>query len=83
MIQGLISKLVAVLENTLAKLSRYDEGSLIGSILSLTVSDLDLRSIGGAVVKHLTVTPKDPSLNPGKGHDMTLVGISTKMRIIT
>jgi hypothetical protein len=38
MIQGLISKLVAVLENTLAKLSRYDEGSLIGSILSLTVS---------------------------------------------
>ncbi|KAJ8941879.1 hypothetical protein NQ318_001732 [Aromia moschata] len=32
--QGLISKLMSVLEATLSKLSRYDEGSLIGSILS-------------------------------------------------
>ncbi|KAJ8980725.1 hypothetical protein NQ317_019220 [Molorchus minor] len=36
MTQGLISKLMSVLEATLSKLSRYDEGSLIGSILSFT-----------------------------------------------
>lgn len=36
--QGLISKLMSVLEASLSKLSRYDEGSLIGSILSFTVS---------------------------------------------
>ncbi|XP_014468672.1 PREDICTED: calcium-dependent secretion activator isoform X3 [Dinoponera quadriceps] len=36
--QGMINKLIAVLEATLSKLSRYDEGSLIGSILSFTVS---------------------------------------------
>lgn len=35
--QGMINKLVTVLETTLSKLSRYDEGSLIGSILSFTV----------------------------------------------
>lgn len=35
--QGMINKLITVLETTLSKLSRYDEGSLIGSILSLTV----------------------------------------------
>ncbi|CAD7094035.1 unnamed protein product [Hermetia illucens] len=34
--QGLISKLMSVLEASLSKLSRYDEGSLIGSILSFT-----------------------------------------------
>lgn len=38
MVQGLIGKLMSVLEATLSKLSRYDEGSLIGSILSFTVS---------------------------------------------
>lgn len=38
MTQGMINKLVSVLEATLSKLSRYDEGSLIGSILSFTVS---------------------------------------------
>lgn len=38
MSQGLIQKLVSVLEATLSKLGRYDEGSLIGSILSFTVS---------------------------------------------
>ncbi|KAK9889361.1 hypothetical protein WA026_004636 [Henosepilachna vigintioctopunctata] len=32
--QGMISKLMSVLEATLSKLSRYDEGSLIGSFLS-------------------------------------------------
>lgn len=35
--QGVISKLISVLEASLSKLSRYDEGSLIGSILSFTV----------------------------------------------
>lgn len=35
--QGMISKLMSVLDATLGKLSRYDEGSLIGSILSFTV----------------------------------------------
>lgn len=37
--QGMISKLTSVLEASLSKLSRYDEGSLIGSILSFTVSN--------------------------------------------
>lgn len=35
--QGMLNKLMSVLEATLTKLSRYDEGSLIGSILSFTV----------------------------------------------
>lgn len=35
---GLINKLMSVLEAVLSKLSRYDEGSLIGSILSFTVN---------------------------------------------
>ncbi|KAK9758793.1 MUN domain [Popillia japonica] len=34
--QGLIAKLMSVLEASLSKISRYDEGSLIGSILSFT-----------------------------------------------
>jgi len=34
---GLTAKLVSVLESVLAKLTRYDEGSVIGSILSFTV----------------------------------------------
>lgn len=38
MVQGLISKMMSVLEATMSKLSRYDEGSLIGSILSFTVN---------------------------------------------
>ncbi|CAH1960786.1 unnamed protein product [Acanthoscelides obtectus] len=36
MVQGLINKLMSVLEASLSKLSRYDEGSFIGSILSFT-----------------------------------------------
>lgn len=40
MTQGMIAKLVSVLEATLSKLGRYDEGSLIGSILSFTVGYL-------------------------------------------
>lgn len=39
---GLINKLMSVLEASLSKLSRYDEGSLIGSILSFTVNSLKL-----------------------------------------
>lgn len=38
MSQGMINKLVSILEATLSKLSRYDEGSLIGSLLSFAVS---------------------------------------------
>lgn len=38
MTQVLMGKLMSVLEAQLSKLSRYDEGSLIGSILSFTVS---------------------------------------------
>lgn len=37
MTQGLINKLVSVLEGVMGKLARYDEGSLIGSLLSFTV----------------------------------------------
>ena len=37
MTTGLINKLISVLEATLGKLGRYDEGSLIGSFLSFTV----------------------------------------------
>jgi len=37
MTQGMINKMVSVLEATLSKLGRYDEGSFIGSILSFTV----------------------------------------------
>lgn len=42
MSQGMINKLVSVLEATLSKLARYDEGSLIGSILSIAVGISDL-----------------------------------------
>jgi hypothetical protein len=48
MTQGLINKLVSVLEGVVGKLSRYDEGSLIGSFLSFTVSSetfLSLQSL--------------------------------------
>ncbi|XP_033214599.1 calcium-dependent secretion activator isoform X3 [Belonocnema kinseyi] len=38
MSQGMINKLVTVLEATLSKLSRYDEGSLLGAVLSFAVS---------------------------------------------
>lgn len=43
--QGMINKLITVLETTLSKLSRYDEGSLIGSILSLTVFFISFNNI--------------------------------------
>ncbi|XP_045481302.1 calcium-dependent secretion activator-like isoform X13 [Harmonia axyridis] len=34
--QGMVSKLLAVLEGTLGKLSRYDEGSFLGHIIAFT-----------------------------------------------
>ena len=36
---GLLAKLESIMESTLSKLSRYDEGSLLAPILSLTVSE--------------------------------------------
>ncbi|XP_046406237.1 calcium-dependent secretion activator, partial [Ischnura elegans] len=50
MTQGMISKLVSVLETTLSKLSRYDEGSLIGSILSFTNVSGSGKEMGQAYV---------------------------------
>ncbi|KAL1130036.1 hypothetical protein AAG570_012979 [Ranatra chinensis] len=50
MSQGMISKLVAVLETTLSKMSRYDEGSLIGSILSFTNVSGSGKDMGQAYV---------------------------------
>lgn len=38
--EGLVSKLTSILEVTLSKLSRYDEGSFFAPILSLTVINL-------------------------------------------
>ncbi|XP_019699910.1 calcium-dependent secretion activator isoform X2 [Harpegnathos saltator] len=48
--QGMINKLVMVLETTLSKLSRYDEGSLIGSILSFTKVSGSGKEMGQAYV---------------------------------
>ncbi|XP_074000165.1 calcium-dependent secretion activator 1 isoform X2 [Rhodnius prolixus] len=50
MSQGMISKLIAVLEATLSKMSRYDEGSLIGSILSFTNVSGSGKDMGQAYV---------------------------------
>ncbi|XP_021927184.1 calcium-dependent secretion activator isoform X6 [Zootermopsis nevadensis] len=50
MTQGMISKLMSVLETTLSKLSRYDEGSLIGSILSFTNVSGSGKDMGQAYV---------------------------------
>ncbi|XP_020723154.1 calcium-dependent secretion activator isoform X3 [Bombus terrestris] len=50
MTQGMINKLVTVLETTLSKLSRYDEGSFIGSILSLTKVSGSGKEMGQAYV---------------------------------
>ncbi len=35
---ALVAKLISVLESVLSKLGRYDEGNLIGSFLTFTVS---------------------------------------------
>lgn len=50
MTQGLIGKLMSVLESTLSKLARYDEGSLIGSILSFTNVSSSGKDLGQAYV---------------------------------
>ncbi|XP_011307053.1 calcium-dependent secretion activator [Fopius arisanus] len=50
MTQGMINKLVSVLEATLSKLSRYDEGSFIGSILSFTKVSGSGKEMGQAYV---------------------------------
>ncbi|XP_049781313.1 calcium-dependent secretion activator-like [Schistocerca gregaria] len=50
MTQGMINKLLSVLETTLSKLSRYDEGSLIGSILSFTNVSGSGKDMGQAYV---------------------------------
>ncbi|CAB0036299.1 unnamed protein product [Trichogramma brassicae] len=50
MSQGMINKLVSILEATLSKLSRYDEGSLIGSLLSFTKVSGSGKELGHAYV---------------------------------
>lgn len=50
MAQGLIGKLMSVLDSTLSKLSRYDEGSLIGSILSFTNVSSSGKDLGQGYV---------------------------------
>ncbi|XP_063992218.1 calcium-dependent secretion activator isoform X2 [Diachasmimorpha longicaudata] len=50
MTQGMVNKLIAVLEATLSKLSRYDEGSFIGSILSFTKVSGSGKEMGQAYV---------------------------------
>ncbi|XP_018792537.1 PREDICTED: calcium-dependent secretion activator isoform X9 [Bactrocera latifrons] len=50
MTQGLISKLMSVLESTLSKMARYDEGSLIGSILSFTNVSSSGKDLGQGYV---------------------------------
>ncbi|KAL1493003.1 hypothetical protein ABEB36_011149 [Hypothenemus hampei] len=51
--QGMLSKLMSVLEATLTKLSRYDEGSLIGSILSFTNVSGSGKDVGQSYVNFL------------------------------
>ncbi|KAK7576314.1 hypothetical protein V9T40_012600 [Parthenolecanium corni] len=53
MTQGMINKLVSVLEATLSKLSRYDEGSLIGSILSFTNVSGSGKEMGQAYINFI------------------------------
>ncbi|XP_021961279.2 calcium-dependent secretion activator isoform X4 [Folsomia candida] len=50
MTQGLIAKLISVLESSVSKLGRYDEGSLIGSLLSLTNVSGSGKELGQAYV---------------------------------
>ncbi|XP_034139266.1 calcium-dependent secretion activator isoform X5 [Drosophila guanche] len=53
MTQGLSGKLMSVLESTLSKLARYDEGSLIGSILSFTNVSSSGKDLGQGYVNFL------------------------------
>ncbi|KAH8269809.1 hypothetical protein KR018_011643 [Drosophila ironensis] len=50
MTQGLSGKLMSVLESTLSKLARFDEGSLIGSILSFTNVSSSGKDLGQGYV---------------------------------
>ncbi|KAL5281916.1 CADPS2 family protein [Megaselia abdita] len=54
MLQGLIGKLLSVLESTLSKLSRFDEGNLIGSILNFTNVSNSGKDIGQLYVQFFT-----------------------------
>ena len=45
MSKALIQKLISVLDSTMKKLARYDEGSFFAQILSLTVRDHFVGSI--------------------------------------
>lgn len=42
---GVVSRLLSVLESVISKLARYDEGSILGSILSFTVISLFLPAL--------------------------------------
>jgi len=53
MTQALLAKLMSVLESSLSKLSRYDEGSLIGSLLSFTNVSGSGRELGQAYVNFI------------------------------
>ncbi|KAF2358074.1 Calcium-dependent secretion activator domain [Trinorchestia longiramus] len=50
MTQGMVGKLISVLESVLSKLGRYDEGSFIGSILSFTNVSGSGRELGKAYI---------------------------------
>lgn len=54
MLQGLIGKLLSVLESTLSKLSRFDEGNLIGSFLNFTNVSNSGKDIGQLYVQFFT-----------------------------
>ncbi|XP_069174096.1 calcium-dependent secretion activator isoform X11 [Procambarus clarkii] len=50
MTQGMVAKLLSVLESVISKLSRYDEGSFIGSILSFTNVSGSGKELGKAYI---------------------------------
>lgn len=50
MTQGMVAKLLSVLESVISKLGRYDEGSFIGSILSFTNVSGSGKELGKAYI---------------------------------
>ena len=50
---GLVAKLVSVLDSVMSKLGRYDEGTVIGSFLSFTVSQALFLSTFSVVFRTL------------------------------
>ncbi|KAK3868923.1 hypothetical protein Pcinc_025726 [Petrolisthes cinctipes] len=50
MTQGMVGKLLSVLESVISKLGRYDEGSFIGSILSFTNVSGSGKELGKAYI---------------------------------